>query len=67
MSARKRALRTPPPWFTLKLLLPNGKDLSIALEENEAALRISPDCDPVLDLSCGRFKLKLNRVVFVEC
>lgn len=52
------------PNFILKLLLPSGKDVAIALPENEATLRIDPDDDPVFDLQSGTFHLQLNRVVF---
>jgi hypothetical protein len=64
MSARCRAAKSD---FVLNLSFPRtDKPIAIALPENEATLRINPEADPIFDLHCGNFKLKLNWSFFVE-
>jgi hypothetical protein len=64
MSARRRAA---DHGFVLNLSIPKtDKPIAIALPANEATLRIDPESEPIFDLDCGSFKLKLNSNFFVK-
>lgn len=52
--------------FTLKLLLPDNKVVSMPMPERDATLSISFNTDPAFTLRSGDLSVKLNHVVFVE-